>query len=102
MTTLHIEPPVTDFSTWKQAFDGFAALRRSARVRGHVVRRPVDDPCYVLIDLDFDTTQDAAAFLEVLRRRIWALPANSPALAGEPITRLLTTVDAGSSAPRTT
>ncbi len=99
MTTLHIEHPVTDFGTWKQAFDGFAALRRSAGVRAQVVRRPVDDSRYVLIDLDFDSTADAAAFLEVLRRRIWALPANSPALDGEPITRLLTTVDAASSAP---
>ncbi len=94
MTVLHIEHPVTDFGTWKQAFDGFAGLRGSAGVRGHVVRRPLDDAHYVVIDLEFGTPEEARAFLEVLRTRIWALPANSPALAGAPVTRLLTTVEA--------
>lgn len=93
MTILHIEHPVTDFDTWKQAFDGFAGMRRSAGVRGYVVRRPTDDAHYVVVDLDFDDAGAAGVFLDVLRTRVWAVPANSPALAGAPLTRILTTVD---------
>lgn len=91
MNTLHIEHPITDYAVWKQAFDGFAGMRQTAGVRGHQVHRPVDDPSYVIIDLDFDTAEAAAQFLEVLRARVWANPANSPALAGKPITRILAT-----------
>ncbi len=100
MTILHIEHPVTDFGTWKQAFDGFAGTRGSAGVRGYVVRRPTDDAHYVVVDLDFDDAEAAGAFLELLRTRVWAIPANSPALAGAPVTRILTTVDAAAEEPR--
>jgi hypothetical protein len=91
MNTLRIEHPVTDYGVWKQAFDRFADLRASAGVRGHLVRRPVDDPAYVVIDLDFDTAEEATSFLGVLRSRVWSTPANSPALAGDPVTRILVT-----------
>lgn len=94
MTTLHIEHPVTNFATWKHAFDGFADLRAAAGVRSHVIRRPIDDADYVVIDLEFDAEPAAAAFLETLRTRIWSTPSNSPALAGEPITQLLNTEEA--------
>ena len=84
MTTLHIEHAITDFATWRTAFEGFADLRRDAGVRAHRVQRPVDDPCYVLVDLDFDDEAAATAFHELLRVVVWAVPENAPALAGEP------------------
>lgn len=91
MNTLRIEHPVTDYAVWKQAFDRFAGLRESSGVVDHVVHRPVDDPRYVVIDLDFRTAEEAAQFLGILRSKVWSTPANSPALAGAPITRVLTT-----------
>lgn len=91
MTILHIEHPITDYGVWKKAFDSFAALRHEAGVRGHRIQRPLDDDHYVVIDLDFDTAEAAAAFLVQLRSRVWANPANSPALAGTPVTRILAT-----------
>lgn len=94
MSTLRIEHPVTDFAVWRQAFDRFAEMRATGGVRGHVVRRPVDDPRYVVVDLEFDSTPEAEAFLELLRTRVWSTPANSPALAGDPVTRVLVTEDA--------
>lgn len=97
MYTLHIEHPITDFEIWSAAFARFAPLRESAGVLSHTVRRPVDDPRYVSIDLDFDTADDAAAFLQTLRSRVWANPSASPALAGAPSTRIL--VIEGSTAP---
>ena len=89
MFTLHIEHPITDFATWRNAFDGFADMRGRSGVRSHTIRQPVDDPRYVLIDLDFDTTAQAEHFVDLLRTRVWANRDNSPALAGAPITRIL-------------
>jgi hypothetical protein len=90
MPTLHIEHPITDFETWSGAFNRFADARRQAGVRSHRVHRPIDDPNYVLVDLDFDTTEAAEAFLGFLTTTVWATPENSPALAGTPRTRILT------------
>jgi hypothetical protein len=91
MNTVQIEHPITDYSVWKEAFDRFAEMRRGCGVRGHVIRRPVDDLHYVVVELDFDTVDEAEAFLSVLRSRVWSTPATSPALAGAPVTRILVT-----------
>lgn len=90
MTTLHIEHAVTDFVTWKAAFDRFADVRVQSGVRGQRIQRPVDDPCFVVLDLDFDTTPEAEAFLEFLQSRVWSSRPSSPALIGTPRTRILT------------
>ena len=89
MFTLHIEPPISDFGTWHAAFDGFADMRGRSGVRSHTIRQPVDDPAYVLIDLDFDSAARAEHFLDLLRTRVWTSRDNSPALAGTPLTRIL-------------
>lgn len=89
MATLHIEHAITDFDTWTRAFDGFADARRSAGVREQRVQRPVDDSRFVVIDLDFDSTEDAETFLNFLKARVWANPESSPALAGPPATMIL-------------
>ncbi len=91
MTTLHIEHPITDFETWIAAFNRFADARRQAGVRSHRVQQPVDDPKYVLVDLEFDEVEAAEAFRRFLETQVWATPENSPALAGTPKTRILTT-----------
>ncbi len=89
MYTLRIEHPITEFAAWKQAFDGFAEMRRRAGVRAFAVRTPVDDAHYVHVDLDFETEEQANAFLGFLRERVWADRGASPALAGDPIARVL-------------
>jgi hypothetical protein len=89
MATLHIEHPITDFGTWKAAFDRFAELRERSGVRGHRIQRPVDDAHYVVIDLDFQTTGEAERFLDFLRTAVWTSPENAPALAGAPQTKIL-------------
>jgi hypothetical protein len=89
MTTLHIEHAVTDFDTWNAAFSRFAEARQQAGVRQQRVRRPVGDPHYVVIDLDFDSADGAAAFLSFLRANVWTSSANSPALIGTPQTAIL-------------
>ncbi len=89
MVTLHIEHGISDFGTWRTAFARFEDVRRRAGVRGHVVRRPVDDPHHVSIDLAFDEVEQAAAFEQLLRTTVWTDPARSPALRGSPTTSIL-------------
>jgi hemerythrin-like domain-containing protein len=89
MATLHIEHSVTDFGTWSEAFTRFADARRQGGVRGARVQQPVDDPAYVVIDLDFDTVPEAEKFLAFLQENIWPSSQNAPALAGTPQTRIL-------------
>lgn len=70
MPTVQIEHPVRDFDGWKAAFDRDPAGRQAAGVRHYRVYRPLDDPRYVIIDLDFDERERAEAFLAAMRR-IW-------------------------------
>jgi hypothetical protein len=95
MTTLHIEHALSDFTTWKSAFDRLADARDRAGVRRHRILRPVDDDRYIIVDLDFDTPEPAEAFLTFLRTQVWASPGTAPALIGTPTTRFLTLVERG-------
>jgi hypothetical protein len=89
MTTLRIEHSITDYATWRRAFDSFAATRDRAGVQHCRVLRPVDDQQYVCIDLDFATVDAAEQFLEFLQSSVWSDTSRSPALAGNPQTRIL-------------
>lgn len=103
MTVLRIEHAITDFAAWAQAFAGFADHRRQGGVRAEHVLRPVGDPYYVLIDLDFDDPDAAARFREFLVHQVWSSPERSPALSGRPLTRIVELtpigVDTGQGAP---
>lgn len=92
MVTLHIEHAISDFSVWQRAFASFAGHRQRAGVRAERIGRPVDDERYVMIGLDFDTSAEAARFLDFLTTQVWASPGNSPALAGRPRTRIVEVV----------
>lgn len=99
MTTLHIEHAISDFATWKAAFDRFASFRNESGVRGHIIRQPFDDPDYVVLDLDFDDVPAAQRFLDYLQTRIWATKENSPALVGALRTSILETADRAQDSP---
>lgn len=89
MTSLHIEHPITDYDAWRSVFDGFAQVRREAGVVGERVSRPVDDPRYIVVGLDFDSTEHAASFLRFLETQVWTSATSAPALAGRPKTAIL-------------
>lgn len=88
MPTLHIEHPIHDFESWKAAFDRDPADRQQSGVRRYRVFRPIDDPNYILIDLDFDSASEAEAFLAAMRD-VWRSPQAAPALKGSPQARIL-------------
>jgi hypothetical protein len=89
MFTLSIEHAITDLSTWKSAFDQFADARAKAGVVSDRIRRPIEEPSHLIIDLDFQTKEHAEAFREFLNNVVWTNPRASPALVGRPTTRLL-------------
>ena len=89
MTTLHIEHAISDFDVWLKAFHRFADTRAEAGVIAHRVQRPVSEPNYVVIDLDFRTLEHAQRFLDFLRAKVWSSPDNAPALVGSPRTKIL-------------
>jgi hypothetical protein len=70
MPILRIEHPVPDFEGWKQAFDSDPVGRERSGVRRYAILRPVGDPNYVLIDLEFDTKSEAEALLAAMRE-VW-------------------------------
>lgn len=92
MASLHIEHPITDLKTWVSAFADFTEARRQAGVTAETVRCPDGDETFVIIDLEFDTTDQAHAFLHFLETLVWAVPENSPALAGTPEAKVLVAV----------
>lgn len=89
MFTLSIEHAISDFPTWKQAFDRFAEARQKAGVVSHRIRRPVDDPHHLVIELEFDAQENAEDFRQFLHNVVWANRDASPALVGDPASRIL-------------
>lgn len=92
MPTLHIEHEIHNFDAWKAAFDADPAGRQQSGVRRYRVLRPIDDPNYIMIDLDFDSSGDAEAFLATMRG-VWQSGRAAPALKGSPQARIVEIVE---------
>lgn len=71
MYTLCIEHPVPSYENWKQAFDSDPVGRERMKVRRYQILRPVDNPNYVIIQLEFDTAAEADALLNAMRM-VWS------------------------------
>ena len=67
MYMLRIEHPVPNFEGWKKAFDSDPSGREKSGVRRYQILRSIDDPNYVMIDLEFDTASQAEALLAAMR-----------------------------------
>ena len=92
MTILRLEHPITDFELWKRAFDRDPVHRKASGVRSHRIFRPVDDPRYVAVDLEFDSREEAERF-EVALGNLWRSKEAAPALAGTPTVRIVEPVE---------
>lgn len=91
MTILHIEHPVADFSNWKKAFDSDPVDRKKSGVRRYQILRPVSEPNYVMIDLEFDSPTQAQALLDAMRL-VWER-VGPQGLIGKPEARILEAVE---------
>lgn len=92
MHTVRIEHKISDFATWRAAFDRDPVGRAACGVLQHRVLRPLDDPQYVMIDLDFGSPQEADAFLDRMHT-VWGSRRDAPALVGAPQGRVVEAVD---------
>jgi hypothetical protein len=70
MIIVQIEHAVPNFDNWKAAFDSDPVNRKQSGVRCYQVLRPIDNHNYAIIDLEFDTSNEAEAFL-VAMRTLW-------------------------------
>jgi cytidylate kinase len=94
MATLRVELEVREYGLWRGAFDKDVGGRERSGVRRYRIFRPVDSDDEVMLDLDFDTTAEAAAFIDILRAKVWPSPDNAPAKVGAPTTRILQIAEA--------
>jgi hypothetical protein len=90
MLILQIEHPVPDFDAWKKAFDSDPINREQSGVRRYRVSRQVDNPNYVIIDLEFDNLKDAEAVHTVLQK-LWNRVEGKVMM--NPRSRIIETVD---------
>jgi ribosomal protein L35AE/L33A len=70
MIILQIEHKVPNFDGWKKVFESDPIDRKKSGVLSYRIYRPVDDPNYVIIDLQFENLKDAEAALAALRN-LW-------------------------------
>ena len=92
MPTLHVEHQISDYERWKQAFDRDPVDRAGSGVRAHRIQRPLDDPSYIVVDLDFDSAEAAQRFQSSLER-LWASGEAAPVLVGDGKARIVETVE---------
>ncbi len=90
VSILRIEHPVRDYGTWKKAFDNDPVGREKSGVRRYQVMRAIDDPNYVMIDLEFDTPSDAEALLSAMRL-VWGRVAGT--IISNPQARIVEAVE---------
>ena len=67
MAILCIQLKVRDFDRWKTWFDDDPLDRKGAGVRRYRIIRAADDPNYVEVDLEFETTAQAKHMLSALQ-----------------------------------
>ena len=63
MIRLFIRHNVADYQAWRQGYDDFDEQRRSMGVTGDAVYQSIDNPNDVTAFHDFDTAEQAQAFV---------------------------------------
>ena len=90
MIILQIEHKVSNFEGWKKAFDNDPVGRKKAGVIRYRVKRPVDDPTFVIVELEFANEQGARQMLTALQK-LWTKVEGT--VMDSPTTQILTLVD---------
>ena len=71
MVVLKIEHLVPDFNGWKKAFDSDPVNRKQGGVKRHRIFRQVDNPNYVVLELEFNSLVEAESLLAALQK-LWS------------------------------
>jgi hypothetical protein len=88
---LQIEHAVRDFDAWKRAFDSDPVGREQGGVRRYRIMRRADDPNHVMVDLEFDSSEEAEKFQAALHQ-LWGRVGDQLGLEG-PQARILEPVE---------
>lgn len=64
---LLVEYRVEDYAGWKVVFDRDPIGRRSHGVSGHRIYQDSDDPNHLMLSLEFDSVEQAKAFVDELQ-----------------------------------
>jgi hypothetical protein len=73
MILLHIEHEVPSFEGWKKAFDSDPLNRKKSGVRRYKIFQLIDNPNFVVVDLEFDDlkeAEDSFAALQILWKKV--------------------------------
>jgi len=70
MIILQIEHPVPDYNGWKKAFDSDPMGRKQSGVKRYKIYRQNDNANNVIVDLEFDTI-DEAKDLQAKLKQLW-------------------------------
>jgi hypothetical protein len=90
MPILRIEHGVPNFDGWKHAFDSDPLDRKASGVTGYHVLRSVDDPNYVMVDLELGSLPEAEDMLVKLGQ-LWA--GQGKTVTNDPKGRIFETVE---------
>ena len=93
MPVVRIEHPVADYDAWKQAFDSDPIGREQIGVRRYRILRSTSDDgrAYVMVDLELDTEEQAAALRDALDE-LWGR-VQPTGLIGDQVSRIAEVVE---------
>lgn len=63
MTRMFIRHPVSDYDTWRKTYDDFGDTQKKLGLRAESVHRDVENPSMLTVIHDFDSADDARAFV---------------------------------------
>ncbi len=93
MAILRIEHTVLDFESWKKnGFDSDPLGRKASGVVRYRISQAIDDSKYVLIDLEFESVNEAEIMLGKLKT-LWANVGDSFGWKESPRTRIINVVE---------
>lgn len=90
MYILNIEHAVPSYERWKQAFDSDPVGREKMGVKRYQIIRPTDQPDTVIINLEFETVNEAEALLNAMRQ-VWSQVAGT--IMANPQARIMETIE---------
>ncbi len=96
MYILHVEHPVPDFNIWKNLFDQNSIGRDNSGMRGYKILRPIDGANFAIVDIEFDTTEQAQSFLNT-SRSMWQKVEGR--IMKDPVARIFEVIEARDDAP---
>lgn len=70
MFILQIEHPVPDFNEWKKLFDSDPVKRKESGVTRYRIFKLIDNPNYVIVELEFDNLTEAKSLFAALQQ-LW-------------------------------